>query len=119
LQITDDILDFTGTSSVMGKPTVNDVKAGVITCPVLFAANQHPELLPIITRKFCKDGDIDRVLELVQCSNAIQQSRKLAQSFVDRALLCVENFGPTGSEHAAEARKALRELCSRVLDREA
>lgn len=117
MQIIDDILDFTGSSSIMGKPTVSDIRGGVITCPILFAANQHPQLLSIITRKFCKEGDIEKALELVQRSDAILQSRKLAQTFVDRALACLDEFGPTGSEHADEARKALRALCSKVLER--
>ena len=118
MQVVDDVLDFTGKSSIMGKPALNDIRAGVITCPVLFAADEHPELLPLISRKFGHSGDVERAIELVRRSNGIERSRELAQTFVDRALACLDEFGPTGSEHAVEARKALQALCARVLHRE-
>lgn len=118
VQVVDDILDFTGKSSVMGKPALNDMRAGVVTCPVLFAAEEHPELLPLIGRKFARAGDVERAVELVQRSSGIERSKELARTHVDRALACLEDFGPSASEHAAEARGALRALCERVLNRD-
>ena len=38
LQLHDDLLDFTSCDSVMGKPTAADLKLGLATAPVLFAA---------------------------------------------------------------------------------
>ena len=114
----DDVLDFTGKSAIMGKPALNDMRAGVVTCPVLFAADEHPELLPLISRKFARAGDVERAEALVHRSSGIERSRELARSYVDRALACLDEFGPEGSEHAAEARKALRALCERVLNRD-
>ena len=118
VQVIDDVLDFTGKSSVLGKPTLNDIRSGVITCPVLFAAEEHPELLPMITRKFCNHGDIERAIELVQSSQGIARSQQLAQGYVDDALLCIDGFGPCESEHAQEARHALRQLCDKVVQRQ-
>ena len=37
-QLVDDILDFTSTDDALGKPTVADLKLGLATAPVLFAA---------------------------------------------------------------------------------
>lgn len=39
-QLVDDLLDFTSSESVMGKPTTADLKLGLATAPVLFAAQQ-------------------------------------------------------------------------------
>jgi heptaprenyl diphosphate synthase len=36
-QIHDDILDFTQDESVLGKPSFNDVKEGIITAPLIYA----------------------------------------------------------------------------------
>ena len=34
----DDVLDLTASSSMLGKPALNDLKSGLSTAPVLFAA---------------------------------------------------------------------------------
>ena len=41
-QFVDDILDFTSSSSLLGKPALNDLASGIATAPVLFAAREHP-----------------------------------------------------------------------------
>jgi geranyl diphosphate synthase len=118
VQVIDDVLDFTGESSVMGKPTLGDIKAGVITCPVLFAADEHPELLPMIARKFHEPGDLDVAIDLVKRSDGVQRSRQLAQAYMQAALDCLDDFGPCESGHALEARHALQQLCCRVVQRD-
>lgn len=60
-QVVDDVLDLTGSSTMLGKPALNDLKSGVVTAPVLFAAQQQPELCALIKRKFRSSGDVDRV----------------------------------------------------------
>jgi len=61
LQIVDDVLDLTGSASILGKPALNDLKSGVATAPVLFAAQQQPNLCTLIKRKFKGAGDLDEV----------------------------------------------------------
>lgn len=39
-QLVDDLLDFISNDTMMGKPTAADLKAGLATGPVLFAAHQ-------------------------------------------------------------------------------
>ena len=117
LQVVDDILDFTSRQSFLGKPALGDVKAGVITCPVLFAAEEHPELVPMIKRKFKCAGDIEHAVQCVGRSSAIERSRDLAKGFVHRAIACVDDLGPCPSEHAQQARDALRGVCEKVRHR--
>ena len=112
------MLDFSGMSSLMGKPALNDIKAGVVTCPVLFAAEEHPELLPMISSKFRSPGDVDRAIELVYKSDALARTRALADEYTQRAIANIDGLGPCGSEHAAEAREALRQLCRKVVQRQ-
>lgn len=38
----DDILDYTGSSSILGKPALNDLASGIATAPALFAAQEQP-----------------------------------------------------------------------------
>jgi hypothetical protein len=55
-----------GSSSILGKPALNDMRSGLATAPVLLAAEEQPALLPLIQRKFKREGDVERALELMQ-----------------------------------------------------
>ena len=50
----------------MGKPTTADLKLGLATAPVLFAAQEHPDLNPLIMRRFSKPGDVEKARKLVE-----------------------------------------------------
>merc|ERR1711879_362400 len=66
-QIVDDCLDFTSDASTSGKPSQGaDMKLGLATAPVLFAAEDSPELKRIMRREFKNHGDVLRTLEIVQ-----------------------------------------------------
>ena len=52
LKLVDDVLDFTGTEEQLGKPVSIDLKLGLATGPVLFAAQEYPELQILISRKY-------------------------------------------------------------------
>ena len=79
VQFIDDVLDFTSSSGELGKPNLNDIKSGVVTAPVLYAAEEHPELIDMIQRKFKADGDVSRANELVFASNGIERTRDMAE----------------------------------------
>ena len=40
----------------LGKPALNDLKSGLATAPVLYAAEEHPELHALILRRFKCEG---------------------------------------------------------------
>lgn len=54
----DDILDFVVSSEELGKPSNADLKLGLATAPVIYAALEYPELIEPIRRKFSKDDDV-------------------------------------------------------------
>lgn len=85
MQFIDDVLDFTSSSGELGKPNLNDVKSGVVTAPVLFAAEEHPELIEMIQRKFRGDEDVARANELVFDSKGIQRTRNMANEHCELA----------------------------------
>lgn len=88
-QVIDDVLDFEGTAENMGKPTLNDLRQGTTTAPVLFAANQFPEVREMMIRKYSQPGDIERTLECVEQSNGVEQSKQLAREYADAAVAAV------------------------------
>lgn len=61
VQLVDDVLDFSS-SAALGKPGSGaDLRLGLATGPVLYAAEEYPELEPLIARGFKHDGDVERV----------------------------------------------------------
>lgn len=81
-QLIDDILDFEGKASLMGKPTLNDMRQGMATLPVLLAAGEYPvEINALIGRKFKQDGDVEEAMGYVIRTDSIAKARVLAHEF--------------------------------------
>jgi len=85
-QLVDDVLDFEGSVSSMGKPALADLNAGLATAPVLFAAERHPELEEMMGRKFKVEGDVQRARDLVFQSNGIERTKQLARVHAEIAM---------------------------------
>lgn len=112
-QIVDDLLDITSTSSVLGKPSFNDLSSGVVTVPILFALEQFPkETMPIIERRCSGPGDKELLLDLLRRSQAIEQTRLLAEECAASAIAAVLQLKPS------RAQSALIGLVEKVLTRE-
>jgi hypothetical protein len=65
--------------------------------PVLFAAEQHPELNSMIARKFSEPGDVESAFDMVLDSRGLFETRLLALSYcqVNSLLFWKLNFyGP-------------------------
>lgn len=60
-QLVDDILDYEAGDATLGKPGGADLQLGLATGPALFAWEEHPEMGPLIKRKFEKPGDVELV----------------------------------------------------------
>ncbi len=84
-QIADDVLDYVGDSSRLGKPTLNDMKRGVMTLPALLLAWDRggwsgarlPESLP--------EGEMDRLIHKVVEGGYVERALDLAREYADSA----------------------------------
>lgn len=110
-QVMDDILDFTSTEEVLGKPVGGDLRQGTITLPVILlrddgAAAEARAFLDAVDR-----GDTETQIALVQASTALEAARREAVALIDeaRAALTVLPDGPE--------RRALEQLAGYVVDR--
>lgn len=88
-QVVDDLLDVSGEAEVVGKPTGNDLAAGVITLPVLYLLRQDGEAgrraRELLREAPYTRAQIDEVLALVRQNGAVEYSRKVAEDFARRA----------------------------------
>ena len=60
---------------MLGKPTLGDLREGIATAPVLFAAEEFPALTPLIERRFKHSGDVERAADWVRASRASSERR--------------------------------------------
>jgi all-trans-nonaprenyl-diphosphate synthase len=110
-QIVDDILDFTASSDVLGKPVGSDLADGHLTAPVLYAMAKNPYLAVPIEREFSQPGDLEQAVALILESGGIEQSQELA---AHHARLAVEQLEPL---KPSEATRALIDLVDYNLSR--
>jgi geranylgeranyl pyrophosphate synthase len=113
-QIVDDILDFTGEESAVGKPIGSDLLNGLVTLPAIFFAEANPNDEDVLSlpQGGWKDTErVQRLVDNIRQSEAIQQSMDEARQAIRRALKSLSD-APLSPE-----REALENLAKFIIDR--
>jgi len=110
-QIVDDILDFTGSADVLGKPALSDLKSGNLTAPTLFALKEKPFLEVLIEREFSQQEDLEQALQLINEAKGIERARELATQNANTAVEYLADLP------ISESREALINMADYVLSR--
>jgi len=113
-QIVDDILDFTGDQLAVGKPLGSDLLQGLVTLPAIYYAEANPDDPDV---KLLSEGGwgnqdrMERLVNAIRKSDAIQKSMREAEDYIKRAL---EKLIPL---HPGIERSALEDLARYIIDR--
>ena len=95
-QIRDDLLDYTSTEKIEGKPIGNDIKQRIYTLPLLFALqdnNVNQEIKELLSKKeHIEKEEIDRVIDLVKETNALKETKALKDKFICKAYDALDNL---------------------------
>ncbi|KAJ7150337.1 terpenoid synthase [Mycena filopes] len=110
-QLVDDVLDYEAGEATLGKPGGADLQLGLATGPALYAWEEHPEMGPLILRKFEQEGDVELARDLVRRSSGVERTRDLARAHADKARELLQGLPES------EARAALELLTERVVTR--
>jgi octaprenyl-diphosphate synthase len=115
-QIADDLLDYTGSEEVTGKPSGHDLRERKVTLPLVGALShaskaEESEIRQFFTRVNPDDGEIVRVIDIVRERGGLDYARARAREFAERAEHALD--GLVGSP----AVDALRESVSYAVDR--
>tara|TARA_B110000263_G_scaffold32363_1_gene24556 strand:- start:1569 stop:2561 length:993 start_codon:yes stop_codon:yes gene_type:complete len=90
-QIFDDVLDFEGEESKLGKPIGSDLKNGIMTLPSIIAIKNNKKLKEEIEKMFTlskkdKEEVIPGLVEKVVNSEAIELSKEKAEKLIDDSI---------------------------------
>jgi geranylgeranyl pyrophosphate synthase len=115
-QIIDDILDYTGDQSTIGKPVGGDLRQGLITLPLLYYIESNPDD-PAVKHLMGGDHlydeeDIQHVVQQTASSNAIKRAHDVAVDFVCKAETNLMRF------RDCPEREALLEITRFIIERE-
>jgi geranylgeranyl pyrophosphate synthase len=113
-QIVDDVLDFTGKQTMVGKPVASDLRQGLVTLPAIYYAEAYPgdENLEAYLNGFAGDEEMNQLVESIRNSGAIQHAMEEARAFTERGIRAIVDL-PDNKEH-----RALTELVDYIVDRE-
>jgi geranylgeranyl pyrophosphate synthase len=114
-QIVDDILDFTGNETVLGKPVGSDLRQGIITLPMFYYLEGHPEPETLLSRLADHErngSELAAVIASVRVSDAVKKATDEAAEFAAKAKMDLRVL-PAGP-----CRQAFAELADSVVTRD-
>lgn len=116
-QLIDDLLDFTSSTEVLGKPALSDLKEGKVTLPLLLAlpratAREQELVTRVATQKSFEGTDPAAILTIVERYDAVGQARVIAREYALKARRSLDLFPPSA------ARESLDLALDFVLDRD-
>ena len=113
-QLVDDLLDYEGATTELGKNVGDDLREGKPTLPLLLAMERGTPAERDLVRHAIEHGEVARlpeIVEIVRRTGAIRATRDAARAEADKAAQCLDVLP------ASLHREALLELCVRSVER--
>jgi octaprenyl-diphosphate synthase len=107
-QLVDDLLDFTSSTEVLGKPVLSDLKEGKVTLPLILALPRatirEREIVTRVASTKSFDGiDPNEIRQIVNRYDTLEETREIARDYANRARRALEPFGPSPARETLEA----------------
>jgi octaprenyl-diphosphate synthase len=103
-QIRDDLFDYLGRKSVIGKPIGTDMKEKKLTLPLIYSFQQSPRSEARSIMRIIKNGakrkDLEAVVEYVQTYGGIDYARQKAEAYANEARKNLEQFPDSPSKES-------------------
>jgi len=113
-QIIDDVLDYEGDATELGKNLGDDLREGKVTLPLILAMQRGTPDEAALVRRAIESGstdDLPAILQLVRDCGALQQARGVASDQARRAVDALQGFA------ANTYTESLLELSAQLLQR--
>jgi heptaprenyl diphosphate synthase len=113
-QISDDILDFTGTEAQLGKPAGGDLRQGNITLPAIYALRNSEafrNVMEEINQGKQSNAMYEKAIDLVKTSGGIEYAREISETYLQKA------YNELDKLPNISATKSLRQIATYIGDR--
>jgi octaprenyl-diphosphate synthase len=114
-QVIDDVLDYTGEASIMGKNVGDDLREGKTTLPLIAAMQRGTADEKQIIKTAIETGGVamlDQVVNIVKSTGALDVARRAASREAERAIVAARKLPP--GPHT----ECLIELAAQLLERQ-
>ena len=113
-QIIDDLLDYEGETSALGKNVGDDLREGKPTLPLLTAMSRGTDAERELIREAIRHGEVERlpdIIEIVRRTGALEATRSAARAEADIARTALSALP------ASQFKDALLQLCAQAVER--
>lgn len=116
-QLVDDILDFTSTEKILGKPAGNDLREGKVTLPLIYAleiasAEERAAVETVLNDGHYEQVPFMRIVQMLDKYGAISRAYERAHSFTEKSRTLISRFP------VSPAQRALQSIVDLVTERE-
>ncbi len=96
-QLADDLLDYTGKATVLGKPVLKDLEEGKVTLPIIFLMQQANSSEKDFIRGVVESQDFSKqnkreILRLINAYDSIAKARSIAEKYAAEAQQSLADF---------------------------
>jgi octaprenyl-diphosphate synthase len=107
-QLVDDILDFTSTEKILGKPAGNDLREGKVTLPLIYALEKATQEERRSVESILNEGSYEsvpfmQVIQMLDKYDAVQKAYERAHTFTEKARSIITSFPETPAQRALQA----------------
>ncbi len=115
-QIIDDVLDYTGDKTKVGKPVYNDLTEGKVTYPMLSVRDKFTEKEKDFVKKVLREINpdqkhIEEIVNMVKIKGGIEKSITKAKEFAEKAIKELDIFPE--NEYFSNLRKLAKYIVER------
>ncbi len=112
-QVIDDLLDYQGDSTTLGKSALKDIQSGYYTLPLIFAMKKDCDnkIREKLQQPNLTDEDVKEIVELVHLYKGIDKAKQVADRYSQKAFTQIENLP------ACDSKRIIEEVVKSLLKR--
>ncbi len=104
-QLVDDILDFTSTEKILGKPAGNDLREGKVTLPVIHALesaspDERRAIETVMSEGSYEHVPLMQIVHILNRHRAIERAYDRAHTFTEKSRTILSWFGDSAAQRA-------------------